>query len=197
MHKFAMTSSVLELNDARNFGKEGIVASDPYIKSRFVSCPPLPHDNRTPGYELAGETLHPQSLGLAVSTVPGASYSLFVCHTETSLACYINFLDEYFRIRLAMSARSTVLFFRLIFENQDFIVLALGFQNAFNGSSLNQRFADICFVIGFNKKDFVELNRSIRFGFKLFHAYGVAFSYSVLLSAAFYHCVHNLTSRAK
>ena len=127
--KFAQTATVLKLHGSRYLGKQRIVTADPYVQPRLELGTPLPDDNGPATDKLSGKTLYAEPLGLAVSSVPGASHSLFVCHTDL-LNCHINFFDYDFRMLLAMPARAAVLLLLFIFENQHLFVFSLGFQSA-------------------------------------------------------------------
>lgn len=83
MNILSETTSVLKFYDSRYLGKQRIVASNPYIQAGFILCPPLPNYNSSTAHKLTGKALYPKPLGLAVSAVPGTSYSLFMCHGKT------------------------------------------------------------------------------------------------------------------
>jgi hypothetical protein len=93
VNKFSQTPSVLKCHNSRYFGKQRIVAAYPHVMSGFKLGTPLPDDDGTPADELSGKTLHAKPLGLAVSSIPGASHSLFVCHTNL-LTCNVDLIDD-------------------------------------------------------------------------------------------------------
>jgi hypothetical protein len=83
VNEFAQPASILKDNNARYFGKEGIIASDTDIQPRFKLGSALPHKDSSAVNQLSGKTFYTKPFGLAVSSVPGASNSLFVCHTNS------------------------------------------------------------------------------------------------------------------
>ena len=128
MHEFAQAASVLKFYNSRYFGKERIVAADAHVQTRLELGSPLPDDNCPPIDQLACKTLYPKSLGLAISAIPGASHSLFVCHTDL-LAFYIDLFNADFGLLLTMPACAAILFFLFVFEDQDLVVFSLRLQN--------------------------------------------------------------------
>lgn len=82
MHKFAQAAPILEFDNARDLGKQRIISANSHIQARFKLGAPLSDDNGAAIYRLSGKSLDPESLGLAVSSVSGASNSFFVCHTN-------------------------------------------------------------------------------------------------------------------
>jgi hypothetical protein len=95
MHKLAKAAPILKLYRSRNLGKQRVIAANPNIQARLELGSPLPHDDGSAIHQLSGKTLYSKPLGLAISSIPGAPYSLFVCHTDL-LACYIDFIDADF-----------------------------------------------------------------------------------------------------
>jgi hypothetical protein len=91
---------------------------------------------------------------------------------------------------LTMSAGAAILFFLLIFEDQNLFVFPLGFQSARYRGSLYARLTDKCLIFGLYQKNILELHRSTRLRIQLFDADNITFRNAVLLSAAHYHCVH-------
>jgi hypothetical protein len=84
MHKLAQSASILKRHNPGYFGKQSIVAPDSNIQSRFDLGSPLSDYDGSTADKLSGKTLHSKSLGLTISSVPGASDSLFMCHTNPS-----------------------------------------------------------------------------------------------------------------
>jgi hypothetical protein len=82
VYEFAQSASILKHDNSGYFGKQRIIASDSDIESRFDLCSPLSNNDGSAIDELSGKTFYSKSLGLAISSVPGASDSLFVCHTN-------------------------------------------------------------------------------------------------------------------
>jgi hypothetical protein len=82
VHEFAQTASILKRHHSGHFGEQRIIAADSHIESRLELGSPLPDYDSSAINELSGKTLYSQSLRLAVSSIPGASHSLFVCHTD-------------------------------------------------------------------------------------------------------------------
>lgn len=80
MNKSTLTAFILKFDNSRLHGKQRIVAANPHILPRFNLCSPLAHDNGAATHQLPGEALHSESFGLAISSVSGASDSLFMCH---------------------------------------------------------------------------------------------------------------------
>ena len=83
MHEFSKAAAILKFYDSRDLGKQRIVATDAYIQSGFKLGSPLSHNDCSTVHKLPGKTFHSKSLGLAVSSVSGASHSLFMCHNAT------------------------------------------------------------------------------------------------------------------
>jgi hypothetical protein len=81
VYESAPATFILKLNHTRLHGKQRIVAAKPNIQSGFNLGSPLPNEDRSAAYELSRKTLYPKPFGLAVSSIPGASNSLFMCHT--------------------------------------------------------------------------------------------------------------------
>jgi len=125
MHEFSEAASILKFHDSRDLGKQRIVATDAHIQPGFKLGSALPHKDCSTVYELSGKTLHSKSLGLAVSSVSGASHSLFVCHNDL-LTCHIDLFDTDFGMLLAVPTCTAVLLFLFIFEHEDRIILVLG-----------------------------------------------------------------------
>jgi hypothetical protein len=67
-----------------DFGKQGVVGTFPYVSSGKNPRSPLPDKNASGIDLLAAEAFNAKHFRLAVSSVPAASYSLFVCHTMRS-----------------------------------------------------------------------------------------------------------------
>ena len=194
MHEFAQATSILKFYDSRRLGKQRIVTADSNIDSRLISCPALPDNDRTAGYKLSGKSLYSKPLGLAVSAVSGASNSLFVCHVSL-LACHLDLIDADGRALLPMAARTAILLFCLIFKDQNLVVFILRFQSPRYRGPLHARLTDIGLFIGFDQEHIVKFHRGALLGLEFLHADYVPFGDAILLSAAHYHCVHDLTSR--
>ncbi len=193
MHEFAQATSILKLHGARDLGKERIILADSHIQAGFELGAPLPNDDCSAVYQLAGEALDAQPLGLAISSVTGAPDSFFVCHTNL-LACYIDFFDANFRMLLTMSARAAILLLCLILKDKNRIILILGFQLARYRGALHQWLANVGLRISLYQEYLVEFDRGSWIDRKLFYANEFSFGDTVLLSAAHYHCIHGLTS---
>jgi hypothetical protein len=85
MNKLAKPAPILELYNPGDLGEQSIVLTDSDVQAGFELGSPLPHDDRPAIHQLPGETLDTKPLGLAVSSVSGASDSLFMCHTDLYL----------------------------------------------------------------------------------------------------------------
>jgi hypothetical protein len=81
VHIFAQAAAILKFHDAGNFGKQSIITADAHIQTRFDLGSPLPHEDSAAVDQLSGKPFYAKPLRLAVSAIPGASHSLFVCHT--------------------------------------------------------------------------------------------------------------------
>lgn len=80
MYELAQAPPVLKFHLPGYFGKQGIITSYPDIQAGFEFCAPLPHENSSAVHQLACKTLYSKPLGMAVSSIPGAADSFFVCH---------------------------------------------------------------------------------------------------------------------
>ena len=129
MDEFAKAGSILEFHDSRYFGKQRVILANPHVQARFELSPALPNNDSAAIYQLSGKAFDSKSLGLAVSSIPGASDSFFVRHTDL-LTCYIDFFDADFRMPLTMSKGASILFFLFVFEYKNRIVFILRFQLA-------------------------------------------------------------------
>lgn len=128
MYEFSQPTSILEFHNSRYFSKQRIVTPDSHIFARFISGSTLPYEYRSTIHVLTRKTFYSKSLGLAISSIPGASHSFFVCHT-CLLACHADFFYADGRMLLAVSACAAILLFLFILENNDFIVFSHTFQN--------------------------------------------------------------------
>jgi hypothetical protein len=82
VHEFAQTSSILKCHYSGYLCEQRVVTADAHIHSRFEFGPSLADDDGAAIDKFSGETLYAKPLGLAISSVSGASYSLFVCHSN-------------------------------------------------------------------------------------------------------------------
>jgi hypothetical protein len=80
MNKSALTALILKLDNSRLHGEQRIVAANSHILARLNLSSSLAHNNGAATHKLPAKTLHSESFGLAISSVPGASDSLFMCH---------------------------------------------------------------------------------------------------------------------
>jgi len=84
VNEFPQPSPILKFHNTRYFGKQCIVGSNAYVQAWFELGTALPHDDGPAVHYLAGEAFHSKPLGLAISPIPGASYTFFVCHADPS-----------------------------------------------------------------------------------------------------------------
>jgi hypothetical protein len=82
VHEFPKPPSVLKFHNSSYLGKQCIVGPNAHVKARPELGPALPHYDSSTIHQLAGETLHSESFGLAISAVSGASYTLLMCHAD-------------------------------------------------------------------------------------------------------------------
>jgi hypothetical protein len=62
-------------------GEERMVATNTDMIARANLGATLAHDNTACGNQLPIETLNPQHLGIAISTVAGTTYTFLMCHS--------------------------------------------------------------------------------------------------------------------
>jgi hypothetical protein len=78
-------TTISELNDAVDLGKQGIVFSTADVVAREEFRPSLAHQDRATGHCLAAEPLDPEVLGVRVPAVAAGALSFFVSHDVRSL----------------------------------------------------------------------------------------------------------------
>jgi hypothetical protein len=71
---------ILEANTTINLGEDRIILSNADIQPRPESASPLPNKNGATSHDIPIESLHTKTLCVAVTTVPRASLSFFMCH---------------------------------------------------------------------------------------------------------------------
>jgi hypothetical protein len=82
VHEFAHTTSILKCHYSGYLCEQRVVTADSHIHSGLELGSSLADDDSAAIDELSGETLYAQPFGLAISSVPGASYSFFMCHSN-------------------------------------------------------------------------------------------------------------------
>ncbi len=196
MHEFSQATSILKIDNSRYLGKQCIVTANTHIFARLKLGSPLSHNNGSAMNQLPGKTLHSKPLSIAISSVPGTSDTLFMCHT-----CLLTYHTDFFyancRVLLAMSTCAAILLFLFIFENKDFVVLPLHFQHAPHRGAFHPGLSDVSLFLSLDQKHVFELDWGTQLGIKPFHMDNVPLRYAVLLSAAHNNCIHGLTSKAK
>lgn len=82
MDESSQTTSILKLNDPRDFCKKRVIAPNPHVEPWLQWSAALPHEDGAAGHKLTGKSLYSEPLGLAVPPVSGTSYALLVCHNN-------------------------------------------------------------------------------------------------------------------
>jgi hypothetical protein len=79
----AFAAFVLELDEAGNFGKQGVIFSQANIQSGLKPRPALADQDRATRNQLSSKAFDAQSLGIGIAPVSGTSHSLFMSHTSS------------------------------------------------------------------------------------------------------------------
>jgi hypothetical protein len=80
VYEAALGSAGDKLHFSGDLGKQGVVFAHAHIEAGVETTSSLSDKNGSAGYGLAVEALDSQSLGVAVATVSGTTYSFFMCH---------------------------------------------------------------------------------------------------------------------
>src|SRR3989339_405897 len=137
---------------------------------------------------LAAVNLYAPPLGVAVSSIPGASLPLLVCHNLLRLNGY--FFDPHTRQLLAVSGLFTIAFSFLHLENGEFCGLGQREDLARDLCAFHHRPSDVKLAFLLNHQNLIENNRIALIAVDLFYGDHVSFGDLVLLTACFDYCIH-------
>jgi hypothetical protein len=137
---------------------------------------------------LAAVNLHPPPLGVAVSSIPGASLPLLVCHNALRLNGY--FFDPHTRQLLAVSGLFAIAFPLLHLKNDEFGGLGERDDLARYLCAFHYRSSDVKLTFFLNHQNLVENNGIALIAVDLFYGNHVSLGDLVLLTACFDHCIH-------
>src|SRR3989339_1967381 len=139
---------------------------------------------------LTAVNLYAPPLGVAVSSIPGASLSLLVCHNALRLNGY--FLDPHARQLLAVSVLLMKTLTLLHLENDELVALGLGQDLACHFHPFDHRPSDANVAVPLDHKNLIENDGVALVALNLFYGNHVSFGDLVLLTACFYYRIHGL-----
>jgi hypothetical protein len=84
IYLFAVSAVPGKLNNPFNLGEERVVFSGAEVQSWMHGRTALTNYNSAGRYLFATKPFHPKHLGVAVTSVPAAAYTLFMCHVVFS-----------------------------------------------------------------------------------------------------------------
>jgi len=180
----------LKLYKTVDQGVNCVVFTESYIIALMKHRPQLPYDNGPGRYLFTAEPLYPPSLGIAVSSIPGASLSFFMRHNIFPLNGY--FLDSHAGQFLAVTGFLVIAFSFFHLEDDDLVSFCLTHYFAGYLGALNDGPADPDVIVFADHQNLVK-NDPITFcAIYLLDGHHVSFRDPLLLSACFYHCIHGL-----
>src|SRR5579884_3679924 len=124
--KFPQAPLVLEPDNARHTGIEGIIAPAPDVESGTIAGAPLADQNAAAGHKLPVEALDAKSLAGGIPTVDRGPATFFVRHgCAPSVAAQDDFVNANRGEMLPVSPGDLVLIGLFVLEDQHFAVAAM------------------------------------------------------------------------
>jgi len=198
-------SRAIETHLAINQSKNGVVATKSDVLARQKLCPARANDDVASHDQLAPKLFHAQSLADAVAAVLDAALTFFMSH-DLFLGFRCLFWLGSFPAKADASNfhacefapvtdGAVITFAAAIFESDDFLVLALFENFAFNGRALDQRRA-VSDVVAIRMKEHIGENSVLaRLGLEEIDIDDVTFRDAVLPATSFDNCERHKRKR--
>jgi hypothetical protein len=187
---FSLFIETLKLYETVDHGVNSVVLAKPYVISRMEQGAELPHDNSAGRYLFTTVPLNAPPLGIAVSSIPGASLSFFMCHCIVPLNGY--FLDLHTGQLLTMASLFVIALSFLHLEDDYLVSLGLTEDFTGHGGAFNYGPAYPDIVVFADHENLVKNNPVPFYAIYLLNGYHISLRDPLLLAACFYHCIHGL-----